>query len=93
MCNQAVEIAKNARLLICESTYLDEERDLAYKHLHLTAKDAASIAKMAQVDQLILTHFSARYLDLSLFLEEAHPIFPNVYVAEDFKRFPFPKKK
>jgi ribonuclease Z len=93
MCDQAIDIAKDARILLCESTYLESEHDLAYKHQHLTAKDAASIASKAHVDQLILTHFSARYLDLSLFVEEARPIFPNVFVAEDFKRFPFPKKK
>lgn len=93
MCEQAVQIAKDARLLLCESTYLDDERELAYKHMHLTAKDAATIASQAHVEQLILTHFSARYLDLSRFIEEARPIFQNVYVAEDFKRFPFPKKK
>jgi len=92
-CQEAIDIAQNARILLAESTYLEPEQELAYKHHHLTAKDAAVIAQKAHVDQLILTHFSARYLHLDEFHKEASAIFPNVHVAEDFKRFPFPKKK
>ena len=92
-CPQAVEIAKNARLLLAESTYLESERDLAYHHYHMTAKDAATLALQAHVEQLILTHFSARYLNLKEVLDEACAVFPNTDVAEDFKRFLFPKKK
>lgn len=90
-CPAAVDISQDARILLCESTYLDEERELAHTHYHLTAKQAASIAKEANAKQLILTHFSARYLDLSLFEKEAKTIFDNTYVAEDLKVFPFPK--
>lgn len=90
-CDNAISIAKDAKILLCESTYLDEEKDLAQRHYHLTAKQAATIAKEANAKQLILTHFSARYLNLSLFTAEACPIFPNTYVAEDLKVFPFPK--
>lgn len=92
-CQQAIDIAKDARLLLCESTYLDEDRDLARKHFHLTAKDAALIAQKAGVEQLILTHFSARYLNAKAFEEEARPVFANTHAAEDFRRFEFPKKK
>jgi len=92
-CPQAIEIAKNARILLAESTYLEPEKELAHRHFHLTAKEAAEIAKEAGVEQLILTHFSARYLNLKEILDEATAVFPNTYIAEDFKRFPFPKKK
>jgi ribonuclease Z len=92
-CPQAIEIAKGARLLLAESTYLESERDLAHAHQHLTAKEAAEIAKAAGVEELILTHFSARYLNLKEIQDEAQQIFPNTQMAEDFKRFPFPKKK
>ncbi|MDB6081674.1 MAG: ribonuclease [Chlamydiia bacterium] len=92
-CKQAIEIAKGVRILLAESTYLDTERDLAYAHHHLTAKEAAIIAQQAGAEQLILTHFSARYLNLKELQDEASQIFPNTQVAEDFKRFPFPKKK
>jgi ribonuclease Z len=91
LCPQAVEIARNARLLLCESTYQEEDIDLAHKHYHLTAKEAAKIAKDAGVKQLILTHFSARYLHLRDMEAEAKTLFPNTYVAEDLKIFPFPK--
>jgi ribonuclease Z len=92
-CPQAIEIAKNARLLLCESTYLDSERDLAYYHQHLTAKDAATIALKAGAEELILTHFSARYLNLKEMADEARVIFPNTQIAEDCKRFAFPKNR
>lgn len=91
-CQNAVTIAKGATMLLCEATYLESERDLARRHLHLTAKNAAEIAKEADALQLVLTHFSARYLDLEPFLEEARPIFPNTDVADDLKRFSFPKR-
>ncbi len=90
-CPQAVELAKGAKTLICESTYLEEHKDLAHDHYHMTAKEAAEIAKEAGADHLILTHFSARYLDSSAFEKEAGEIFPNVSAAEDLKKFPFPR--
>lgn len=91
VCKNAVEIAKNAKILLCESTYLDEHADLAHDHYHLTAKQAATIAKEAGAHKLILTHFSARYQNLEGFEEEAKAVFPNVFIAEDFKVFPFEK--
>ena len=93
VCSQAVEIAKNARILLAESTYLEEERDLARKHYHLTAKDAAIMASEAGAEELILTHFSARYLNAKVFEDEARPYFANTHAAEDLRRFAFPKKK
>jgi len=88
-CDQAIHIAQNAKVLLCESTFLDSEKNLAKEYAHMTAKDAALLAKKANVQMLILTHFSARYQDLSLFEKEAREIFPNSFVAEDFKRFDF----
>lgn len=90
-CPNAVAIAKNARILLCESTYLEEHRELAYKHFHLTAKQAALLAKEAGAQQLILTHFSARYQTLEAFLTESTAVFPNTCIAKDLKFFPFPK--
>lgn len=90
-CQNAVDLAKGAKLFLCESTYLEEHRDLAVDHDHMTAKQAAQIAKEAGAEKLILTHFSARYRDLLPFVEEAQTLFPNVEAADDFKRFPFPK--
>jgi len=90
-CAAALHAARNAKILICESTFLEEHKDLANKYMHMTAKQAAALAAEANVELLILTHFSARYRDLSLFEKEAKEIFPNTVVAEDLKRIDFPK--
>jgi ribonuclease Z len=89
-CQAALDLAREAKVLICESTYLEAHRHLAQKHYHLTAKQAAQIAKEAGVKQLILTHFSARYQDVEGFSLEAKEVFSNTFVAEDLKVFPFP---
>lgn len=90
-CKEAVDLARNAKVFICESTYLDEERDMAHEYKHMTAKQAAEIALEAEAKTLILTHFSARYRDPEVFGNEAKTIFPNTLVAEDLRKFPFPK--
>ena len=73
-CQNAIELAKGAKLFLCESTYLEEHKELAIAHHHMTAKQAAQIAKNAGAQKLILTHFSARYRDLDRFaLEDASP--------------------
>lgn len=90
-CQGAIDAAKNATLLLCESTYLDEHRHLAKEYHHMTAKQAAEIAKKAEAKELILTHFSARYQDLEPFEKEARTIFPNSFAADDLKVFQFTK--
>lgn len=91
VCKNAIELARGAKVLICESTYQEEHRHLAKKHFHLTAKQAAEIAKEAGAETLILTHFSARYQNGKGFEKEAKEIFPNTFVGEDLKTFPFKK--
>lgn len=86
-CQAAIDLARGATVLICESTYLEEHAQLAKEHHHLTAAQAARIAKEAGVKQLILTHFSARYRDLEDFAREAREIFPHTLIAEDLKVF------
>ncbi len=88
VCPNAVKLAHNVKLLLCESTYQNEHEELAYNHYHLTAKQAATIAKQAGAKKLVLTHFSARYQGIEGFEAEAKAIFPNVFIAEDFKTFP-----
>ena len=90
-CPGALVAAKDATLLLCESTYLKEHAALAQEYHHMTAEQAAQIAKEAGVKLLVLTHFSARYQQLDGFEKEARSIFPNTVVAEDFKVVPFPK--
>lgn len=90
-CQSAIETARNANILLCESTYLEEHRELARMHNHLTAKQAAEIARNANAKELILTHFSARYQNLKPFELEARAVFPNTFIADDLITFPFPK--
>lgn len=90
-CPEASHLARNAKMLLCESTYLDQERALADEYKHMTARQAAEMARDAGVQTLILTHFSARYRDPEVLGDEARKIFPNTFVAEDLKRFAFPK--
>jgi ribonuclease Z len=78
--------AQDADALVIESTYLDEEADMARQFSHMTAKGAADLALKAGVKQLILTHISRRYREKDV-LAEAQSIFPNTVVARDFDNF------
>ena len=90
-CKGALELAKGAKLLLCESTYLDVDRALASEYQHMTAKQAAELAAQSGVQILVLTHFSARYRDPEEFENEARAIFPHTIAASDLKKIPFPK--
>ena len=70
-----------------ESTFLDSEVHLSAKTKHSTAKEAAAIAKGAQVGTLLLGHYSTRYKSIELFKKEAQTIFENVELANDGKVF------
>lgn len=84
VCKNAVEISKEADILICESTLAEDMKDKAEISKHLTSSQAAEIAKEANVKKLILTHFSPRYKNVSYMKEEAKKIFRNVSCAKDF---------
>ncbi|MEM5852804.1 MAG: ribonuclease Z [Candidatus Aenigmatarchaeota archaeon] len=79
-CDNVLKISRNADLLIHDGTFLEEEEGKS----HADVKQAAKIAKEANVKQLILTHISRRYTDVSELEEEAKKIFPNTKVAHDF---------
>ena len=72
--------------LVIEATYLESEAELARNFGHLTARQAAELAKKADVGHLYLTHISRRYREQEV-RKEAQSIFPNVTVARDFDRF------
>ena len=82
-----VPIIKDADLLYHEATFLNDREDLAKKTKHTTSKQAAQIAKDANVNQLILGHYSGRYKDISLFKKEAKEIFDKTELAEPGKYF------
>jgi len=77
-----VPIIKNVDLLYHEATFLNDRQDLARKTKHSTSIEAAQIAKDANVGQLIVGHYSGRYLDTSLFKKEAETVFKNVSLAK-----------
>ena len=77
------EFFKNCDYLVFDSTYLDELKEKAIQTCHSTAKEAATFAKNANVSNLILTHFSARYKDGNVLLEEAKTIHNSVIAAND----------
>lgn len=72
-----------------ESTFLESEAHLSGKTKHATAKEAAAIAKSADVGTLILGHYSTRYKSIELFKEEASEIFEHTLLADDGKSFEF----
>ncbi|MDK2849418.1 MAG: ribonuclease [Candidatus Woesearchaeota archaeon] len=89
VCDNAYRIAKDADILISEATFDSKLEEKARERLHLTSKDAALIASQSNVKELILFHFSQRYDDISLLLEQAKEIFSNTIAAYDFMKVKF----
>ncbi|MGA1226620.1 MAG: ribonuclease Z [Tamlana sp.] len=84
-----IPIIKNADVLYHESTFLDKHAHLATKTKHSTAKQAATIAKQANVGTLLLGHYSTRYDDLNMFKNEAEEVFKSVELCNDGRVFEF----
>lgn len=82
-CEDIIPVLKGADLMCIESTFGKQFETLAAEKCHCTAEQAAILAQKAGAQQLLLTHFSARYKDVEPLLEEARPIFTNVLAAED----------
>ncbi|HWS20901.1 MAG TPA: ribonuclease Z [Nitrososphaera sp.] len=83
--DKLVRFFKECDVLVFESTYGGDKQEKAIENGHSTAAEAATIAKKAKVDKLLLTHFSARYDETSLLVKEASAIHNNVEAAEDLK--------
>jgi len=92
MCDGAFELAEDVDLLVIESTYLSTEEREARDHGHLTARQAATIAKESGAKRLVLTHFSQRYGSLKPFLKEARELHDDVIAVRDGDRVPVPKR-
>lgn len=93
ICDAAVELARDADMLVTECTYLSSEGDPAARYGHLTAAHAAGIAKQAGARLLVLTHYSQRYADTAPLLAEARAIFPNTVAAADLTTIPVPSRR
>jgi len=89
-CDDLLELARDADLLIHEATVDDELAERAGQYGHSTPRQAALLAKEANVKRLILTHIGLRYDDADVLRKQAAKIFPNVEVAEDFMEVTVP---
>ncbi len=83
-CSNCIKIARDADLLVSESTFSANEKEKAKGYKHLTTEDAAKIAKKGKAKKLILTHFSQRYKEASDLEKEAQAIFKDTKCAHDF---------
>jgi ribonuclease Z len=84
---EIIPFIQNVSLLYHESTFIDKDSETAFSTYHSTSVHAATIAQKANTKHLIIGHFSTRYKDLTIFLEEAKSIFPNTHLAESGKVF------
>lgn len=89
------KLAKNADVLVHESTFSADEGKMAKNYFHSTSTQAGTVAKEAGAKKLILTHISARYLGKAVYeLEkEAKSVFKNTRVVKDFDIVDIPLKK
>ena len=81
-CESIIEKIKGVSLLYHEATFMNDRKKRAEETNHSTTIDAATIAKLAKVNFLLIGHFSQRYRDESLLLEESKSIFKNTMLAK-----------
>ncbi|WP_330340034.1 ribonuclease Z [Streptomyces sp. NBC_00557] len=95
LCDGVHALAEGCDLLVIESTFLDEDAELAVEFGHLTAGQAAAVARDAGVRHLVLTHFSQRYAEPEEFERQARAagFGGELTVAHDLQRVPVPKRR
>ena len=95
LCDGVYALADGCDMLVIESTFLDEDEHLATEHGHLTAGQAARVAKASDVRHLVLTHFSQRYTEPEEFERQARAagFEGELTVAYDLLRVPVPKRR
>ena len=93
LCDAAFELAAGADLVVCEATFATAQSHLAHRYHHLTAAQAGRIAAEAGARRLVISHFSQRYPDESLLLDEARAEFDDVVAARDFLHVPVPARR
>ena len=84
---RVIDLVKEVDVLYHESTFLHEKLERAIETKHTTAKQAGMVATQANVKKLLIGHFSSRYDDLTILLEEAKTEFVNTEIAEEGKTF------
>ncbi len=95
LCDGVYALAEGCDMLVIESTFLDEDEALAVEFGHLTAGQAARVAREAEVRHLVLTHFSQRYTDPEEFERQARAAGyeGELTVARDLDRVALPKRR
>jgi len=78
---ELVDKISGCSLVYHEATYLHELAERAYARFHSTSKQAAQIAEAAGATQLLIGHFSSKYEQLDLLLQEALEVFPRTQLA------------
>ncbi|MBL0050085.1 MAG: ribonuclease Z [Bacteroidetes bacterium] len=76
-----IDEIRNVNLLYPEATFMSDMEKRAHETFHSTAKQAATIAKRANVERLLIGHFSSRYINLEPLLAEAQEVFPDTDLA------------
>lgn len=84
---QLYQDVEGVNVLYHESTYASENEDRAKLYYHSTARQAATVARDAKVGKLLLGHYSARYNNESVLLEEAKSVFENSYLTKEGMTF------
>jgi ribonuclease Z len=93
LCENVYALADGVDLLVIESTFLDEQAELATAYGHLTAGQAARVAAECGVRRLVLTHFSQRFDDPTVFATEAARHFDGeIIAAKDLDRIRVPSR-
>jgi ribonuclease Z len=92
MCEGAARLARDADLLVCESTYLESEAAEAAARGHLTATGAAQIARDNNAHLLALTHYSQRYQTTEEFAAEARRVHRHVVALRDGDSLEVPRR-
>lgn len=85
-CSNCIKIAKECDVLISEAAYDSSLEEKAEEYKHMTAKQAAQLASQYNVKKLILTHYSQRYKNTHVILEDAKQVFENTIAAHDFMK-------
>ena len=94
LCDSVYALADRVDMLVIESTFLTEDAAMAAQVGHLTAAQAAAVARESRVRTLVLTHFSQRYQEAERFLDEARAEFTgDIVIAEDLGRVPVPPRR
>lgn len=90
---KAAKLCAGVDLMYHETTYAASERKIARERGHTTSEEAAKTALAAQAGQLLIGHFSSRYKDEQLLVEEARRIFPATEAAKECKRYEIPENR